>query len=252
MARGRVLHPALSPLLFARIRSHRRASLTWCYRAALVRVPAMSGQAAEKPAHIEQKMLTRRGKGSGDGPRYAADRDATFQRWPSIRRKSGRCPSRGPFGSREAGSWSTGRVVRRFFARFPPLMTAWGIFPKRSTRSAQSKLGYSEKWQRTTRPVGHEVAGAWGMAGMRAGSRASSRLRVGRGRAIRLLRMGRGLGDSLCFAAPSPHAIPRPPSLGRNREDDRLGGVACGDGEARRASRAGRASTAGRIGSALC
>ena len=60
------------------------------------------------------------GKGSGDGPRCAADRDAFFQRWPSMHRKSGRYPSWGSFGSREAGSWPTGRVVRRFFARFPP------------------------------------------------------------------------------------------------------------------------------------
>ena len=60
------------------------------------------------------------GKGSGDGPRYAVDWDATFRRWPSMPGKSGRDPSRGSFGSREASWWSTGRVVRRFFARFPP------------------------------------------------------------------------------------------------------------------------------------
>ena len=41
-----------------------------------------------------QKVSARqRGKGSGDGPRYAADRDATFWRWPSMHRKSGRYPS---------------------------------------------------------------------------------------------------------------------------------------------------------------
>ena len=43
---------------------------------------------------------------SGDGPRCPANRDAT--------------PPGGSFGSREASWWSTGRVVRRFFARFPP------------------------------------------------------------------------------------------------------------------------------------
>lgn len=58
-----------------------------------------------------QKVSARqRGKGSGDGPRYAAGRDATFQRWLSMHRKTGRYPSWGSFGSREASSWSTGRV----------------------------------------------------------------------------------------------------------------------------------------------
>ena len=92
-----------------------------------------------------QKVSARqRGKGSGDGPRCAADRDAAFQRWPSMPGKSGRDPSGGSFGSREASSWPTGRVVRRFFARSPPT-TAWDILLKQSPRSAQSKLDYSEK-----------------------------------------------------------------------------------------------------------
>lgn len=43
---------------------------------------------------------------SSDSPRCTVNRDAT--------------PPGGSFGSREASSWSTGRVVRRFFARFPP------------------------------------------------------------------------------------------------------------------------------------
>lgn len=42
-------------------------------------------------------------------------------------------------------------------------------------RSAQSKLDYSGKWQRITRPVDHEVAGVWDMAGMWVGSCAPSR-----------------------------------------------------------------------------
>ena len=47
-----------------------------------------------------QKVSARqRGKGSGDGSRYAADRDATFQRRPSMHRKSGRYPSWGISGA---------------------------------------------------------------------------------------------------------------------------------------------------------
>ena len=152
-----------------------------------------------------QKVSARqRGKGSGDGPRYAADRDATFRRWPSMHRKPGRYPSWGSFGSREAGSWPTGRVVRRFFARFPPFTTAWGIFLKRSPRSAQSKLDYSEKWQHTTLSVDHEVAGAWGMAGMRAGSGDSL-----------------ALPPALSLHSP-PHLHPAPPTLFLLRRDRAL------------------------------
>ena len=78
-----------------------------------------------------QKVSARqRGKGSGDGPRYAADRDATFRRWPSMHRKSGRYPSWGDF--REQGGklvvkrascallflllLSNGKIVTRPFA----------------------------------------------------------------------------------------------------------------------------------------
>ena len=65
-----------------------------------------------------QKVSARqRGKGSGDSPRYAADRDATFQRGPSMHRKSGRYPSWGSSGRSVASWWSTGRVVHsRFYS----------------------------------------------------------------------------------------------------------------------------------------
>lgn len=62
-----------------------------------------------------------------------------------------------------------------FFRPISPFTTARGILLKQSPRSAQSKLDYSEKWQRTTRPVDHEVAGVWDMAGMWVGSCAPSR-----------------------------------------------------------------------------
>ena len=97
---------------------------------------------------------------SGDGPRCTVNRDATP---PGVFREQ------------------RGRLVANrtscatFFRLISPFTTAWGILLRQSPRSAQSKLDYSEKWQRTTHPVGHEVAGAWGMAGMWAGSGDSSR-----------------------------------------------------------------------------
>ena len=98
---------------------------------------------------------------SGDGPRCTVNRDATP---PGVFREQ------------------RGRLVANrtscatFFRLISPFTTAWGILLRQSPRSAQSKLDYSEKWQRTTRPVDHEVAGAWGMAGMWAGSGDSSHL----------------------------------------------------------------------------
>ena len=87
-----------------------------------------------------------------------------------------------------------------FFRPISPFTTAWGILLRQSPRSAQSKLDYSEKWQRTTRPVDYEVAGAWDMAGMWAGSGDSSRF------AARPL-------ASLASAPPPPHLHPAPPTL---------------------------------------
>ena len=90
---------------------------------------------------------------SGDGPRCTVNRDAI---------------QRGKF----VVNWTS---CATFFRPISPFTTAWGILLRQSPRSAQSKLDYSEKWQRTTRPVDHEVAGAWGMAGMWVGSGDSSR-----------------------------------------------------------------------------
>ena len=107
-----------------------------------------------------QKVSARRGKSSSDGPRCTVNRGATP---PGVFREQ------------------RGRLVANrtscatFFRLISPFTTAWGILLRQSPRSAQSKLDYSEKWQRTTHPVGHEVAGAWGMAGMWAGSGDSSR-----------------------------------------------------------------------------
>ena len=98
---------------------------------------------------------------SGDGPRYAVNRDATP---PGVFREQ-----RGRFVANRTS-------CATFFRPISSFTTAWGILLRQSSRSAQSKLDYSEKWQRTTRPVDHEVAGAWGMAGMWAGSGDSSHL----------------------------------------------------------------------------
>ena len=100
---------------------------------------------------------------SGDGPRYAVNRDATP---PGVFREQ-----RGRFVANRTS-------CATFFRPISSFTTAWGILLRQSPRSAQSKLDYSEKWQRTTRPVDHEVAGAWGMAGMWAGSGDSSRFAV--------------------------------------------------------------------------
>ena len=97
---------------------------------------------------------------SGDGPRCTVNRDATP---PGVFREQ-----RGRFVANRTS-------CATFFRPISPFTTAWGILLRQSPRSTQSKLDYSEKWQRTTRPVGHEVAGAWGMAGMWAGSGDSSR-----------------------------------------------------------------------------
>ena len=97
---------------------------------------------------------------SGDGPRYAVNRDATP---PGVFREQG-------------GRFVANRTsCATFFRPISPFTTAWGILLRQSPRSAQSKLDYSEKWQRTTRPVDHEVAGVWDMAGMWVGSGDSSR-----------------------------------------------------------------------------
>lgn len=135
------------------------------------------------------------GKGSGDGPRYAADRDATFRRWPSIRRGPGRYPSWGSFRSREASWWSAGRVVRRFFRLIPPsrrlglsfenkalghLKASWIILRNSSAQLSQ----LATKWR------GH---GIW--------------RGCGRGRVVRP-----ALPSALSWRPP-PHFHPAPPTL---------------------------------------
>ena len=98
---------------------------------------------------------------SSDGPRYAADRDAT--------------PPGGLSGAERQVGGQLDELCDVFSPDSPPFARAWTILREQSPRSAQSKLDYSEKWQRTTRSVDHEVAGAWDMAGMWAGSGDSSR-----------------------------------------------------------------------------
>ena len=107
-----------------------------------------------------QKVSARRGKSSSDGPRCTVNRGATP---PGVFREQ-----RGRFVANRTS-------CATFFRPISPFTTAWGILLRQSPRSAQSKLDYSEKWQRTTRPVDHEVAGVWDMAGMWAGSGDSSR-----------------------------------------------------------------------------
>ena len=97
---------------------------------------------------------------SGDGPRCTVNRDAT--------------PPGGLSGAERQVRGQLDELCD-VFRPIPPFTTAWGILLRQSSRSAQSKLDYSEKWQRTTRSVDHEVAGAWDMAGMWAGSGDSSR-----------------------------------------------------------------------------
>lgn len=60
--------------------------------------PILKKKAFSSP-RLKKVSARQRGKGSGDSPRYAADRDATFQRWPSMHRKSGRYPSWGLSGA---------------------------------------------------------------------------------------------------------------------------------------------------------
>ena len=88
---------------------------------------------------------------SSDGPRCTVNRDATS-----------------PGGLSGAEMQVRGQLdeLCDVFSPDSPPTTAWDILLKQSPRSAQSKLDYSEKWQRTTPPVDHEVAGAWDMAGM--------------------------------------------------------------------------------------
>ena len=124
-------------------------------------------------------------RSSSDGPRCTVNRDAT--------------PPGGLSGAERQVRGQPDELCDVFSPDFP-LATAWGILLRQSSRSAQSKLDYSEKWQRTTRPVDHEVAGAWDMAGMWAGSGDSSRF------AARPL-------ASLTSAPPPPHLHPAPPTL---------------------------------------
>ena len=131
--------------------------------------------------------------------------DATFQRWPSIRRGPGRYPSWGSFRSREASWWSTGRVVRRFFARFPPPSRGLGLsFENKAPGQLKAswiilKNGSAQLAQLTTKWRGH---GIW--------------RGCGRGRVIRL-----ALPPALSLHSP-PHLHPAPPTLFLLRRDRAL------------------------------
>ena len=106
-----------------------------------------------------------------DAPRTGRDLPAMALDTP----RTGTLPLLGVFQEQRGKLVVNWTSCATFFRPIPPFARAWTILREQSPRSAQSKLDYSEKWQRTTRSVDHEVAGAWDMAGMWAGSGDSSR-----------------------------------------------------------------------------
>ena len=70
------------------------------------------------------------GRAPAMAPQYAADRDATFQRWPSMHRKSGRYPSWGVFREQRGKFVVNWTSCATFFRPISPFTTAWGILLK--------------------------------------------------------------------------------------------------------------------------
>ena len=46
-----------------------------------------------------------------------------------------------------------------FFRLILPSMMDWGVLEKQNTRSEKAELNYSQKWQRTTLSVDHQLGG---------------------------------------------------------------------------------------------
>ena len=100
----------------------KRTAMTWPYRKALVHALRVNGQAATKPAHINQKISARQYEG--------------FRRWSPMHCRSGTRPLQRVFreqGGKFVVNWTS---CATFFRSILPITMTWGILRKKSPRSA--------------------------------------------------------------------------------------------------------------------